>query len=641
MTGDTAGTRHSSKASRRGRSVGSTVPVAQRRPTKVSSMERVRYRFEQTLSRGPARVIGWLALLTLIIIVLAGLIELALGGYGGASNGFGENLWQSMLRVLDSGAFASDSDWPTRLLAFLVTVSGIFIAGSLIGLIATSVDRKIEDLSKGRSRVIESHHSVILGWSEHIGALINELTQANESAGGLPIVVLASRDKAEMERDLYDRVPNLRGSELVVRSGNPAAPDDLRRVNIDQARSVIVLRSHDGDPGVVKAVLALRNVDPDFGRTVVAELSDEGTAQLLRSVTDGRVVTVNSDKVIAGVTAQSCRQQGLAQVYRELLDFDGDEMYIATVPQCGGRRYDEAQFGFATSTLIGICWADGHVTLNPAADTLFSDGDQVVVVAADDDTVVWNGDGLVASGGEPVLNPSRGDPVRVLMVGWSALGSIVVRELDDFVATGSVIHIVADPDIVELPAGEDLATARATVTVSPIRVDAAAGLDPSGYDQVIVLGYREGLELADADSRTLLTLLSLRRRLDPSARIVGEILDPANVVLAQSTGADDFIVSDELAALMVAQLSEQPRLQAVFDDLFDASGSVIVANTAAWYVPNRPIKWASVVASAVARSETALGVRISATGQVRLNLAKDEMVTMSDLDSVIVIAGRN
>jgi ion channel POLLUX/CASTOR len=146
--------------------------------------------------------------------------------------------------------------------------------------------------------------------------------------------------------------------------------------------------------------------------------------------------------------------------------------------------------------------------------------------------------------------------------------------------------------------------------------------------------------VAEADSRTLLTLLSLRRRLDLSARIVGEILDPANVVLAQSTGADDFIVSDELAALMVAQLSEQPRLQAVFDDLFDAVGSVIVANSAAWYIANVARPWSAVVGAAVSRSETALGVRLGATGEVRLNLAKSEMVTLSEADSVIVLAGR-
>ncbi len=604
-------------------------------------VERIRYRFEQTLSKGPARVIGWLSLLTLSIIVITGIIELLIGKFGGSRDGgIIENWWQALLRVLDSGTFAGDVDWPTRILSLFVTIAGIFIAGSLIGLIATTVDRKIESLAKGRSRVIEDDHTVILGWNDHISALVNELVEANRSAGGKPIVVLASRDKAEMEEVLADRVTERHGSMVVVRSGDPASPDDLRRVNLHTARSVVVLRGDNGDPGVVKAVLAVRGADPDMGRTIVAELGSLSTAQLLRSVTDGKVSTVNSDLVIAEVTAQACRQEGLAAVYRELLDFDGDEIYIQAIPQAVGQRYANAQFGFASSTLIGVATADGAVHLNPPADQLITSTDQLIVVAADDDTVVWDGDGVIATGGAADHSPSEPQPVRVLMVGWGKLGAGVIRELDDFIGAGSTIEIVVDPEIVELPDPASIATVHATLTVRAASLDAAAALDTSGYDQVIVLAYRDELSIDEADSRTLLTLLSLRRRLSPTARIVGEILDPANVVLAQSTGADDFIVSDELVALMVAQLSEQPMLQAVFDDLFDADGSAIMCNPVRWYTKNLNCSWGAIAGAAIERNETAIGLRTDATGAIRLNYPKGDVMALTIADQVIVIAGR-
>jgi ion channel POLLUX/CASTOR len=607
----------------------------------ASIVERIRYRFEQTLSKGPARVIGWLSLLTLAIIVITGLIELLIGKFGGSRDGsLLENWWQALLRVLDSGTFAGDVDWPTRLLSLVVTILGIFIAGSLIGLIATTVDRKIEDLAKGRSRVIENGHTVILGWNDHISALVSELVEANRSAGGKPIVVLADRDKSSMEEDLADRVGERHGSTVVIRSGNTSSPDDLRRVNLLTARSVVVLRGDSGDPGVVKAVLAVRGVDPEMSRTIVCELSSVSTAQLLRSVTDGKVATVNSDLVIAEVTAQACRQEGLAAVYRELLDFDGDEIYIQAIPEAVGRSYANAQFGFAASTVIGIAHPDGSVQLNPSPDRVITEADQLIVVAADDDTVVWDSDGAIPTGGTANQQPAAPQPIRVLMVGWGQLGAVVIRELDDFMGAGSTIDVVADPDVVELPDPVSIPTVHAQLTVRAGNLDAAAALDTSSYDQVIVLGYRDGLDIAEADSRTLLTLLSLRRRLSPTARIVGEILDPANVVLAQSTGADDFIVSDELVALMVAQLSEQPMLQAVFDDLFDSEGSAIMCNPVSWYTTNLGCTWGDIAGAAIQRNETAMGLRTDVSGAVRLNYPKHDVMALNEADQVIVISGR-
>src|SRR3546814_1425183 len=60
---------------------------------------------------------------------------------------------------------------------------------------------------------------------------------------------------------------------------------------------------------------------------------------------------------------------------------------------------------------------------------------------------------------------------------------------------------------------------------------------------------------------------------DP-VRIVAELLDQRNLVLAAPAGVDDLIVSNALSSLLMAQLSEHAELQAVFDDLFDADGAV-------------------------------------------------------------------
>ena len=50
------------------------------------------------------------------------------------------------------------------------------------------------------------------------------------------------------------------------------------------------------------------------------------------------------------------------------------------------------------------------------------------------------------------------------------------------------------------------------------------------------------------------------------------MLDLRNRELAEVTQADDFIVSDQLISLMLAQVAENKHLNAVFADLFDPRG---------------------------------------------------------------------
>ena len=76
----------------------------------------------------------------------------------------------------------------------------------------------------------------------------------------------------------------------------------------------------------MKVLLAVRSVASDsYDAHVVAEVGDAATATSLKALLGKRLVTVNSDDVVTELTAQPCRQRGLSTVFRELLDFDGDE----------------------------------------------------------------------------------------------------------------------------------------------------------------------------------------------------------------------------------------------------------------------------------------------------------------------------
>jgi ion channel POLLUX/CASTOR len=609
---------------------------------------RLRYRFDNAISRGAWVVIGYLGLVTLMIVGAAALVAatLHLAGFGGRGPlGLLEAFWQMLLRVVDGGTFAGDTNWPARVVALLVTLAGIFIAGSLIGLIASAVDQKVEALRRGRSNVIESGHSLILGWSPRVPTILSELVIANESEKRAAVVVLADLDKTEMEETLRAAVGDLRTTVLVGRRGDPSRPSDLELVAASEARSILVMSGVEGDPGAIKASLAVLGLQLD-GVPVVVEMQSAAQAATLEAVTDGRILTVNSDRIIAEVTAQACHERGLAQVFRELLDFDGDEMYVQEFPELHGATYAQVLQAFDRAAVMGIV-SDDEVLLNPPPDRTIEPGDRVIALCEDDSK-------FVSAGVRPVPEARAGDepdpepPQRILVVGWSSLAPRVLAELDEFLTPGSRVTVVVDPSLVDPAetAGQiDLVNSTAEVqalTGGPELLGDLLGEDH--YDQGILLGYRRGLPPGDADSRTLLTLMALRRQwpkgTPPEVRLVAEVLDQRNVHIAQMAGVDDLIVSDQLASLMLAQLSERAELSDVFDELFDAEGASIVLRPSGRFAPNGPVTFSEVVAAGNHFAESALGYRRASDGVVVLNPPKSERLELGPDDEVVVVTTR-
>jgi len=614
---------------------------------KASLGARLRYRFDNALARGPVVVIAYMGLFVLGLIIIAGLLSFVFSlTYGdGISDSPIESMYQALLRMLDPGTFSGDATWSLRALTLVVTLIGVIIGGSLIGLIANAVDQRVEELNRGRGAVIESGHSLILGWSPQVPQIISELIIANESEKDAAVVVLAKTEKTEMEELIREAIDDTKSTRVVCRNGDPSMPADLERACVGSARSIIAVRDEEGDASVVKAILAVRSLDPAFAQChVVAEITADDNARTIRTVTGGRVLTVSSDRVVAEVTAQACLQSGLAGVFADLLDFDGDEIYFTPAREVAGQTYAAAQLAYEASSIIGVVDAAGEVHMNPPADTVLTADDKLILVASDDSAVRFTGLRTVSVPDLGGAGPSTQGPIRLLVVGWSQFGALVLEQLDEFLVPGSTIVVSVDADLAD-PASVPGRLEHGTVTVEtgaggPEDIFALEGRE---FDQVIVLGYRDALSPADADARTLLSLLALRmmwpKESDEHVRIVAELVDQRNLAIATPVGIDDLIVSDALASLMMAQLSEHAALLAVFEDLFDPDGAVVSLLPATSLVPNEPVEYASVVAAASAQGASAFGIR-RRDGEVMMNPAKSTRLTLGEGDQVIAVAAR-
>lgn len=82
---------------------------------------------------------------------------------------------------------------------------------------AEAISDKIEGLKQGKTEVLESGHTIILGWNDKILPIVDQLCLANASEGGAPILILADRDKTDMEEDIRRHQVNLQGSKIICR----------------------------------------------------------------------------------------------------------------------------------------------------------------------------------------------------------------------------------------------------------------------------------------------------------------------------------------------------------------------------------------------------------------------------------------
>src|SRR5215212_2161664 len=370
---------------------------------KITFGQRLRYAFDKSLSRGTISLIGWLGLASLLIVVAATAILLLTGVAPEAAEGQEsqtlsppEAFWQSLMRSMDPGTLAGDTGWGYRVLMLIVTAGGIFIVSLLISVLSSGLQGKLEELRKGRSFVVEENHTLILGWSSRIFLIISELVIANENQKRPRVVVLADKDKVEMEEEIRAKVGGTRNTRVVCRSGDPIDLVDLEIVNPHAAKSIIILSpedSPDADAQVIKMIIAITN-NPHRREEpyhVVAEIRDERNMEVARIVGQDEAKLVLSGDIIARITVQTCLQVGLSIVYTELLDYGGDEIYMQEEPRLVGRTYGEAVLSYERCSLMGLRLAAGGVTVNPPMETVVREGDKVIVIAEDDDKVVFSG----------------------------------------------------------------------------------------------------------------------------------------------------------------------------------------------------------------------------------------------------------
>jgi voltage-gated potassium channel Kch len=625
----------------------------------VTFAQKLRYRFDNSMSKGTPALIGWLAVVSFVMLTIYSLIVFVgsltphdnLTDYG-PLNAF----WTGLMLSLDAGTLGGvGANWPYRIAGLFATMSGVFVLSALIGVLNSGLEGKLEELRKGRSLVVEDNHALIVGWSESIYTIVGELIEAGSSKADAVIVVLADKDKVEMEEALNERIEDWKSTRLVCRSGSTSDLEALDMVNVQGSRCIVLLSPELDDPDVqvIKSIVAITNSPTRRAEPyhIVAELKDDKNVSVARMVGKNEIEVILAGDLISRITVQTCRQSGLSVVHTELLDFGGDEIYFKAEPALLGRTFGEALSAFKKCAIIGV-YANGQSQVLPPLDRVITAADQLIVIAADDDVIKVSNEKveIIESAILSMDSPTMAAE-RTLILGWNERAAAIVKGLDAYVSKGSSLLLISEGEHGDALTEAVGALNNLTVEVRQADTTSRAlldSLDVATWDHIIVLCSSE-LEAEPADARVLVTLLHLRdisERTGAHLAVVSEMRDVRNRQISEVTKADDFIVSERLVSLMMTQVAENKHLNAVLADLFDPEGAEIYIKPVNFFVkPGVEVTYATVVESARRQGQIAIGYRIAAKGRdpqsaygVTVNPDRAERLTFAIDDKIIVVS---
>lgn len=594
----------------------------------------VRFHIDGLALGGVGAGASFLAAITLVVVVVCGVV--LVGGEVRSEDGeevsFVEASWWSLMRTLDPGTMGGDTGWHLRLTSLAATIAGILVLSVLIGVVTTGIDSRLRELRRGKGAVQLRDHTVILGWSQGTGTLVSELGEANKSRHRPAIAILSDADVSDLRDELAAKIRENKHQRVFIRSGSTTDVNALQSVSAEDARAIVVLHGGVPNPDAenVRTTLAVLNGLQDYKGVIVTQVDDQSLADALRDATLGRVLVVSRRQVMAKVTAQACRSRGLAQVFEDLLDFDGSEIYVRHEPALVGQNFGTAMLSYPESIPIGLLRESGKIDICPDWAVEIGPRDEIIGIAEDDSTFrlgtvhVESGEGLIAE-------RSTATPRSILVIGWSDIASELVARLDENLPFGSSVTVCAS-NFTQF----DVEASTIRLSTRSADVNRLSGLRELVYEQpfdsVVLLCSRD-CSVVEDDSLNLMRLLELRQLLAepqcPShrANVVTELRAIEDVSIAGSLRGD-FVVSDRIPSLLLAQLAEEPKLLPILDSLFAPTGVEAVTMPACRLTESREVTFGDLVKLGMPYG-VVLGIATTTEG-VKLNPPRNSGLLIDD-----------
>ena len=646
--------------------------------------QRLLFFLERQLIKGAQYQLLFVAVLIGLLTIIGGLLVLALSATESV-NSSGEALWWAFLRLTDPGYLGDDTGVWQRLISTVLTIAGsVIFVGALVAIMTQWLNSKMRQLEQGLTPVAAENHIVILGWNNRTIPVIGEILSSSNrlkrflkrfGSRKLQLVVMADDVTSERVQELKDDDSiGQRYKDITMRSGDPLDVEHLERVDASNA-SAIIIPSHTIEPGLsvsadVETFKILLSLNDQAAKNteqplpyVVAEIQDKRKKAIATQAYSGPLELIAGDTIISRLVAQNIRQEGLSEVYKELLTLNlNNNIFIRELPDIEDKKMAAIQASLPKATVLGIVRKEDNnfiPHLNLSGEFTFSKNDRLVLMAREYEHT--EREALTADGRyNPIKEDHHqiiADPLvrstskKVLILGWNHHIPTLINEFNTYekehykVDTVSIISSKARKDILKQHNGDFTQVQCQHLELDYTNENELRSINPAKYDNIVLASSDRMNDDEEADARTIAGFLLLDHILaDHKQRpqILLELFDPDNESLIDRYNSE-VIISPLLLSRLMAQIALRQELHAIFNELFTVGGAEIIFRDPQEYqLSSGTYRFEELEKRAIARHETALGIykdkhESNGDGELLMNPPRDaELMIGQDVKLVIL-----
>ena len=358
--------------------------------------KKIRYLFDSALEKSLLNLFIFLIITSLLIILIfsaATFIIYKLGISIQIGETYQEFLWQTFKYFLSSGTLLSTGainplDFTLKI---IITIIGIGLFYTLIGIITQRVSARAHQLREGTSEVQEKNHIIIAGYTKKTTPLIKELAEALSEEKKLNILVISILKPVDVLNKISSQFKIKTNLNIVCRQGYIWQDDILKLSNIQKCRSIFILNP-DNDDFYKSELDSDIEVTKSFSKIVQSEYWKSNPVKIILEVFDGMLaerfienhhnliknsidlaksqgiegnypVIVSTKKLREQLIGQSINNPGSVSIFESIFGFKGSEFYFIDNKDLKFEKYLSSFYGKKLSlinqllenvTIIGV-----------------------------------------------------------------------------------------------------------------------------------------------------------------------------------------------------------------------------------------------------------------------------------------------
>ncbi|KAE9445056.1 hypothetical protein C3L33_23045, partial [Rhododendron williamsianum] len=355
-------------------------------------------------------------------------------------------------------------------------------------------------------------------------------------------------------------------------------------------------------------------------------------------------------------------------IWEDILGFENAEFYIKRWPEMDGLCFKDVLISFPDAIPCGVKVATdgGKIILNPDDTYALKEGDEILVIAEDDDTY--------APGPTPEMGEPTANAILILFLYFFSS-----QVLEAFLAEGSELWMFNEVPEKErerklTDGGLDI-SGLANIKLVHREGNAVIrrhleSLPLETFDSILILA-DESVEdsVVHSDSRSLATLLLIRdiqskrlpyrdtksiplrhsgfchsswiremQQASDKSIIISEILDSRTRNLVSVSRISDYVLSNELVSMALAMVAEDKQINRVLEELFAEEGNEMCIKPAEFYLYDQEeLCFYDVMIRGRQRQEIVIGYRLPSAECAIINPENKAEPRKWSLDDVFVV----